>query len=145
MLIQGARGAGKRSLARSLHARSRRAAREFRVFSCRACSPLEVRRLFLGERHGDARGRQVRYQGLLEGIGEGTLYLDEVEQLDFDMQRILARVVAEGFFRPLGSATPVAFRGRLIFSTCSDTGSAFGETIHSELRAVIGSDAVARC
>ncbi|MEM7263011.1 MAG: sigma 54-interacting transcriptional regulator [Planctomycetota bacterium] len=121
ILIAGTRGTGKRSLARAIHSGSSRHRKMFRVFNCRSCSPLEARRVFLGELQGSRRGagRYLRYLGLLEEVSEGTLYLEELESLPSDMQRILADVLSSEEFYPIGSELPLPFRGRLILSTCA--------------------------
>ncbi len=122
VLIEGTRGTGKRALARAIHASSVRRRKMFRVFNCRSCSPLEMRRLFLGELHGGRSdgGRYIRYLGLFEEVTEGTLYLEEVEYLPLDMQRIVSDVIRSQAFRPIGSEVSLPFRGRVILSTCSD-------------------------
>ncbi|MFQ5654965.1 MAG: sigma 54-interacting transcriptional regulator [Planctomycetota bacterium] len=120
VLIQGARGSGRRFIARSIHGRSERRQKPFLSHNCRDCSPLEDRRTFLGEIHEITPGRYLKYLGLLEEMREGTLYLEEVECLSLDMQRILCRVIEDERFSPIGHTQALAYRGRLIASTCFD-------------------------
>ncbi len=123
VFIQGERGSGRRFIARALHTNSNRNRFAFRSFNCSRCSPLEARRIFLGEFRvrktavqGDTES-YLRYIGLLEEVGEGTLYLEEIDQVGTDMQKILAGVLSTGKFTPLGSSIQLDFRGRIIVST----------------------------
>lgn len=145
ILIAGTRGTGKRSLARAIHSGSSRHRKMFRVFNCRSCSPLEARRVFLGELQGNRRGagRYLRYLGLLEEVNEGTLYLEELESLPSDLQRILAEVLRSSEFFPIGSELPLQFRGRVILSTCSPLADcvARGEIV-PELAQLVDNDRV---
>ena len=143
VLIQGARGTGRRSLARGLHARSARRGRPFLSFDCRERNPLELRRVFLGEFQEVSPGRYLKYLGLLEAVQDGTLYLEEVESLSLDMQKILSRVLDERRFSPLGSDSVLPFRGRLMASTVVDLEACVADqTIHQRFHEQISSHLV---
>ncbi|MEE8142303.1 MAG: sigma 54-interacting transcriptional regulator, partial [Planctomycetota bacterium] len=110
---------------------------------CREQNPLELRRVFLGEVQEVSPGRYLKYLGLLEAVRDGTLYLEEVENLSMDMQRILSRVLDERRFSPLGSDSVLPFRGRLMASTVADLAAGVAErTIHQHFHKQIASHMV---
>lgn len=127
--ILGQPGTGRLQLAERVHLTSPRRTEPFRAFDCKRCSPLVARRLFLGQHRrrpgitevGDESGSSVvRHLGLLESIGSGTIYLEDIENLGSDLQRILADVFMTGCYLPIGSSQPRDFDGGIIVSTSSD-------------------------
>lgn len=118
--IRGRRGTGRRRLAERIHLTSPRRDSPFQAIDCTRCSPLTGRRIFLGEHRSafmSGRSTTRKYLGLFESIGSGTLYLEELEKLGADLQKILASVIESGYFTPLGSSIGIPFEGGVIGST----------------------------
>jgi len=120
VLILGAPGTGKDRLARLLHERSKRKAAPFvRIDLAAVADDLFESELF-GHERGAFTGAVAGKPGLLEGAGEGTLYLDRIDVLSPRAQGKLLRVVEERLFRRVGGTRPLALRARLIASAAPD-------------------------
>ena len=120
VLVTGETGVGKELVARAIHARSSRAPRHFVAVNTSAI-PHE---LLEGEIFGHARGGftgavQAR-KGLLTEADGGTLLLDEIGDMSFDLQAKLLRVIQFGDVRPVGSDRIHHVDVRLIASTHRD-------------------------
>jgi two-component system response regulator HydG len=103
VLVTGETGAGKELVARAIHARSARSTHPFVAVNMSAI-PKE---LLEGELFGHVRGAftgaaQLR-KGLFTEADGGTLLLDEIGDLTFDLQAKLLRVLQFGDVRPVGS------------------------------------------
>jgi two-component system response regulator HydG len=103
VLVMGETGAGKELVARAIHARGARSDHPFVAVNMSAI-PQE---LLEGELFGHVRGAftgaaQVR-KGLFTEADGGTLLLDEIGDLSFDLQAKLLRVLQFGDVRPVGS------------------------------------------
>ncbi len=120
VLVTGETGVGKELVARAIHARSARRDKPFVAVNTSAI-PHE---LLEGEIFGHARGGftgavQAR-KGLLTEADGGTLLLDEIGDMSFDLQAKLLRVVQFGDVRPVGSDRAHHVDVRLIASTHRD-------------------------
>jgi two-component system, NtrC family, response regulator HydG len=103
VLVTGETGAGKELVARAIHARSARSGHPFVSVNTSAVP----RELLEGEIFGHVRGSftgavQAR-KGLLTEADRGTLLLDEIGDMSFDLQAKLLRVLQFGDVRPVGS------------------------------------------
>ncbi|MEO8586395.1 MAG: sigma 54-interacting transcriptional regulator [Acidobacteriota bacterium] len=120
VLLLGAPGTGKDRLARLLHERSARAAAPFvRVDLAAVSDDLFESELF-GHERGAFTGAVAGKPGLLEGAGEGTLYLDRVDALSLRAQGKLLRVVEERLVRRVGGTRLLPLRARLVASAGPD-------------------------
>lgn len=120
VLILGAPGTGKDRLARMLHERSPRAAKPFvRVDLAAVTDDLFESELF-GHERGAFTGAVASKPGLLEGAGEGTLYLDRIDTLSLRAQGKLLRVLEERIVRRVGGTKLTPLAARFVFSAAPD-------------------------
>jgi two-component system, NtrC family, response regulator HydG len=120
VLVTGETGVGKELVARAIHTRSARHARPFVAVNTSAIP----RELLEGEIFGHARGAftgaaQAR-KGLLTEADGGTLLLDEIGDMSFDLQAKLLRVLQFGDVRPVGSDRTHHVDVRVIAATHRD-------------------------
>jgi DNA-binding NtrC family response regulator len=120
VLIQGASGTGKERVARAIHAKSSRANHAFLPISCAAIPQSLVEGELFGFRKGAFTGADEDHDGLFAQAGEGTVLLDDIEELPLEAQAKLLRVLQERNFTPLGSPRPVPFSAGIIAATKQD-------------------------
>lgn len=115
VLVQGEPGTGKESLARYIHARSPRAERPFVAVApgmiARAQAAVEL--------FGAESGGELRY-GLIERAQGGTLFIDEVADLDAELQLMLASALGRRQLTRVGGQQPVPLDIRVIAATARD-------------------------
>lgn len=119
VLILGESGTGKELTARAVHDLSARSAEPFIVVDCAGTSISNFEREFFGE---DAResGAGWIHRGLVSRAEGGSLFLDEVAELDYAAQSSLLRFIESGVFRPLGADTDMSANVRVIASSNRD-------------------------
>lgn len=127
LLITGETGVGKEVAARFVHAQSARARTTFLAVNCGAVPHDLMESQFFGHERGAFTGATQAHVGFFEEAGEGTLFLDEVGELDARLQAALLRVLQDGQFRPVGSRKDRQFRGRIIAATNADLEQARAE------------------
>jgi two-component system, NtrC family, nitrogen regulation response regulator NtrX len=111
VLIEGEAGTGKAQLARYLHAKSARADAPFVVVTPGSIAQENAARELFGSENSE-----LRY-GLIERAQSGTLYLDEVSELDLELQLKLAGALSQRAITRLGGQSPVALDIRVIASS----------------------------
>jgi two-component system, NtrC family, nitrogen regulation response regulator NtrX len=116
VFITGPSGSGKELLARLIHARSRRAANAFVAVNCATMEPDRIETELFGVESADG----TRKTGLLELAHNGTLYLDEVDDMPLETQGKVLRVLVDQTFTRVGGATRVQVDARVISSTSMD-------------------------
>lgn len=115
VLLTGEPGVGKRLLARLIHNLSDRQEADFIEVGVATIVPANA----VMELFGEERGDQVRY-GLLEQANGGTLFLNEVADMDLDLQARLASALQGQSFVRLGGACAVEIDIRVIASSHKD-------------------------
>ncbi|HSE66279.1 MAG TPA: sigma 54-interacting transcriptional regulator [Gemmatimonadales bacterium] len=120
VLIRGETGTGKELVARAIHARSNRAARPFIALNCGAISAGLVESELFGHERGAFTGATARKVGRFELAEGGTIFLDEIGDLQPDLQVKLLRVLQEGEFERVGGTKPIRVDTRVIAATHCD-------------------------
>ena len=112
VLIRGETGVGKELVARAIHELSSRSAHTFLPADCAAIPPNLLESELFGHEKGAFTGAHRSRCGLFEAAGRGTIFLDEIGELDVSTQSKLFRVLEEGKIRQIGGrhVTPVDVR-----------------------------------
>ncbi len=120
VLIQGESGTGKEMIASLVHAKSRRRDREFIRVNCGAIpEPLLESQLY-GHEKGSFTGAVKQQKGLFEKADNGTLLLDEIGELGFEMQVKLLRFLQGREFRRVGGNEVLKVNVRILAATNKD-------------------------
>ena len=119
-LITGESGTGKELVARSIHAASRRAANALVSLNCPAlCAQLMESELF-GHERGAFTSADAPRVGRFELADGGTIFLDEVTEIELPLQAKLLRVLQERSFERVGSSESRTVDVRVLASTNRD-------------------------
>jgi len=125
VLIHGETGTGKTVLAKWLHSHGRRAGEAFVDLNCAGISREFLETELFGHEKGSFTGATATKQGLLEVANRGTVFLDEIGDMDPLVQASLLKVLEEKRFRRLGDVKDRSVDIRLIAAT------------HRELRSLV--------
>jgi formate hydrogenlyase transcriptional activator len=120
ILILGETGTGKELFARAIHRRSGRAARAFVGVNCAAIPTSLIASELFGHEKGAFTGAAQRRQGRFESANGGTIFLDEIGDLPWDIQITLLRVLQEREIERVGSDKPVPVDVRVLAATHRD-------------------------
>ena len=127
VLILGANGTGKESIARSIHFHSPRKDMPFVEVNCGAIPRELTASMFFGHTKGAFTGADSDKGGYFDAAKGGTLFLDEIGTLPFDMQSSLLRVLQEGTFMPVGSTRERVADVRIVAATNENMEKAIAE------------------
>lgn len=103
ILIQGETGTGKELVAKAVHYHSTRKSNPFVVVDCASISSTVIESELFGHIKGSFTGAINSATGLIRSADGGTLFFDEIGELDLSVQSKLLRVLQEREVRPLGS------------------------------------------
>ena len=117
VMITGESGTGKELIARAIHEQSSRRDRPFVVINCASIPENLLESEFFGYKKGAFTGASHDKKGLFEMAHTGTVFLDEVGELQSQLQIKLLRVVQERSFKPVGSNEDVSVDIRIISAT----------------------------
>lgn len=120
VLISGESGTGKEIVARAIHAQSYRKSRPFTVVSCLPLPENLIESELFGHESGAFGGAQTLRKGKFEIASKGTLFLDEVGNLDVNVQVHLLKALEDRAIYRVGGVEPVFTDVRLISATNKD-------------------------
>lgn len=103
VIVYGESGTGKELVAKAIHDMSDRAKRAFVPVNCGAVPRHLIESEFFGYKKGAFTGANTDKPGYLEHAEKGSLFLDELGEIQSDMQVKLLRVLEGGGYTPVGS------------------------------------------
>ncbi len=120
VLLDGESGTGKELFAKAIHVRSTRASSRFLAVDCSTFSSTVMESELFGHVKGAFTGAETAHDGIFGAACDGTLFLDEVANLDLDIQGKLLRVLETGEYKPVGSNQIRKSRARVVAATNRD-------------------------
>ncbi len=127
VLIVGPTGTGKELVARAIHDSSPRRDKPFVALNCAALAAGVLESELFGHEKGSFTGAHERRVGRFERAHTGTLFLDEVGEIDPQIQTKLLRVLQENEFERVGGTQPITVDVRIIAATNRDLSQAIHE------------------
>jgi two-component system, NtrC family, response regulator AtoC len=127
VLITGETGTGKELVARAIHDLSPRATKLFVPLNCTAIPTDLLESELFGHMRGAFTGAQAERVGKFRAADEGTLFFDEIGDMDYRLQAKLLRFLEEGVIEPVGSNLRINVDVRIISSTNRDLAAAIRE------------------
>ena len=127
VLILGASGTGKEYVARRIHELSSRSDKPFFALDCGAIPKDVAASEFFGHKKGSFTGADSDKRGAFETANRGTLFLDEVGNLSYDVQVQLLRALQERRIRPVGGDREIEVDIRLVCATNENLEQAVAE------------------
>ncbi len=118
--ILGDTGTGKELVARALHARSPRAPGPFIPVNCSAIAETLIESELFGHEKGAFSGAERMRKGAFEEAHGGTIFLDEIGELPFDLQAKLLRTLELGEVKRVGASRPLHVDVRVVAATHRD-------------------------
>ena len=117
VLIHGESGTGKELIARAIHFNGKRKDRPFIVVNCASIPRELLESELFGHEKGSFTGAHQRKLGKFEIANEGTIFLDEVGELEVLLQAKLLRVIQEKEFERVGGNELIKTNVRIISAT----------------------------
>lgn len=120
VLLTGETGTGKEVFAQAIHQNSNRAKKAFVAVNCSSFSKELLESEIFGHRAGAFTGALKDKKGLFEEADKGTIFLDEIGEMAFDLQAKLLRILESGEFIKIGDTKPTRVNVRVIAATNRD-------------------------
>jgi DNA-binding NtrC family response regulator len=127
VLVSGESGTGKELVARALHRLSERAGGPLVDINCAAIAETLMESELFGHEKGAFTGAMTRKSGLFELAAGGTLFMDEIGELDPRLQGKLLRALETGTFYRVGGTQKVQVDVRIVAATNRDLAKAVAE------------------
>jgi len=115
--VTGETGTGKELVARAVHYNSTRSKFPFVAINVGAIPRDLIESELFGHEKGSFTGANTRRIGKFEEAAKGTIFLDEICELDFNLQSKLLRVLQEKEITRIGNNTPIKIDARVIVAT----------------------------
>ena len=117
VLIVGESGTGKELIARAIHEGSPRRDKPFIAINCAAIPDTLIESELFGHEKGSFTGANAREIGIFEAANGGTVFLDEIGEMNVAMQAKLLRAIQEKEVRRVGGKVNIALDVRLVSAT----------------------------
>lgn len=117
VIIYGESGSGKEVIAQQIHQKSKRAGKPFVAIDCGALSKELAGSELFGHEKGAFTGALNQKIGSMEIANEGTIFLDEIANLSYDIQVSLLRTVQERKIRRVGGTKDIELDVRIIVAS----------------------------
>ncbi len=127
VLIQGESGTGKELAAQAIHKLSNRAAGRFVAIHCMALSAQLLESELFGHERGAFTGATERRAGRFEQAAGGTVFLDEIGEIDASTQVKILRILGERTFERVGGNQTIQADVRLVAATNKDLATLVAE------------------
>ncbi|RKX30076.1 MAG: hypothetical protein DRP47_00100 [Candidatus Zixiibacteriota bacterium] len=142
VMILGPTGTGKELVARAIHKRSHRFDKPLAIFNCNHKAADLVESELFGHLRGSFTGAVADRQGMFEYANGGTVFLDEIGDLDITTQAKILRVIETGEMQRIGSPEVLRVDVRLICATHHNLEKAvqqnlFREDLYFRLKGVV--------
>lgn len=132
VLIRGDTGTGKELIARAIYQHSDRAAAPFIAINCAAIPEALLESELFGHERGSFTGADARRIGRFEQANGGTIFLDEIGDMNANLQAKLLRVLQEKTVQRVGGRENVPVDVRIIAATHRDLEAAIRERLFRE-------------
>ncbi len=117
VLLTGPTGTGKEVFAKAIHANSKRASESFLAINCSALGTDLLESELFGHKAGAFTGASKDKSGLFQEANKGTIFLDEIGELNLELQAKLLRVLEDGTFIKLGDTKETRVDVRVVAAT----------------------------
>ncbi len=131
-LLLGESGTGKELFARAIHFLSPRKEHPFIPINCAAIPRELLESELFGHEKGSFTGAESRKLGKFELADKGTVFLDEIGEMDMSLQSKILRVLQDGEVERVGSTKPIKVDVRIITATNKNLEAAVAEKLFRE-------------
>ena len=117
VLLTGETVTGKEVFAQAIHYNSKRAKQNFVAVNCSSFSKELLESEMFGHKAGSFTGALKDKKGLFEEANHGTIFLDEIGEMAFELQAKLLRILETGEYIKIGDTKPTRVNVRIIAAT----------------------------